>query len=228
MELQEVDIRANNKAPIFGPNASSFNYQFTTNLPQRINLNWQSGRQVSPQAGAIFYAPEGSTNVSATYFDDLAAQGALNIEVFTGSAVHENVVGTAWGIYANISCRSTRAKDLEMIRIQEHQVGRYSIHGCLFQPHYMPISNCNLEWLDTNNITTSEAWPAWINDSMLATDSIYILNSVVAIADGTSALRTGDCDHANGGEASSYYFYDGVEDPYSDVHGHDNWTFDSL
>lgn len=54
-----------------------------------------------------------------------------------------------------------------MIRIQELQVGRYSIHGCLLQPDKkLNINKCDLQWLDTNNKTTSGAWPTWINESI--------------------------------------------------------------
>ncbi|KAL9624452.1 MAG: hypothetical protein Q9160_001415 [Pyrenula sp. 1 TL-2023] len=131
MELTNARVHTNSKAQIFGPNMTTFNYLALDNLPKKISVNWLSGRKASPQNGSIFYAPEKTVNVSRTYFDDQAARNATKISALIGPAVHEDVIGTAWGISANISCRSTPDNELQMIRI--HGLGNCDIKGCAFE-----------------------------------------------------------------------------------------------
>lgn len=216
MELAEANIRSTNKAQIFGPNFTTFTYRFEENLPQQISSSWESGRKTSPQNGAIFYAPESTANVSSTYFDDQATQNSTRIEVFTAPAVHENVVGTAWGISANLTCQPTAARDLQMIRVQD--IGGYSIKGCILHPtNNSDTGDCQLQWLDSNNLTTAKAWPAWLNESAFVTQPGELVShfsgSMLAIGDGASTTL-----NPNKEIIGQYY----------ENTSHDRWTLDSL
>lgn len=121
MELQDVTSYADRKVGILGPNASTFNFRATDNLPRKINKNWRSGRQTRFPGLPTFYAPDKTPNVSTNYFDTAAWNQAHNnrtetIEVFVAPGTREDVHGSAWGLWANITCGPVDPTDLQMIR----------------------------------------------------------------------------------------------------------------
>lgn len=215
IELTDAKVPSNSKAQIFGPNSTTFNTLASDIRSKKININWLSGRKTSPQNGAIFYAPDQTFNVSTTYFDDQAAQNATAISVFVGPAVGEDVIGTAWGISANISCRPAPANELQLIRV--HGLDSYDIKGCAaqFLTDLNTVEKCHLGWLNTRNASVSMAWPSWMNDSAYDFLAHNITSSMLAITDGASGA----------GLDSKISF---VRSHYSEANGHDKWTFDSL
>lgn len=218
MEVADAFTYATRQAHIYGPSASSFNSRLWVDLPRGIRRNWESGRQTSPSHG-LLYAPNGTRNVSATYFDDQAIEAARSgnatvIHVFAGPAVREPIWGEAWGMSANISCSPVPLDQLQMIKSDAYNTSvklRSTQTGCEFQ------------WLSTEQATEMNRavennldFPVWLNESrpMKITSGLQA-HSLLAAADGWS---TSLLEHAS----------NAVRSPYDHVSNHDNWTFDHV
>lgn len=120
-ELDRVRARGLRLVDIFGPNPATFNLMGTVNLPQQVRANWRSGRLTTPLSNTILYAPNGTPNVSETYYQDQITSSETRnnlINVFSGPVVEEMVYGNAWGIQANISCRVVPSDGLKLLRIR--------------------------------------------------------------------------------------------------------------
>ena len=209
MDIANVLAYTDQQAQIYGPGSATFNQRSYLDLQQQIYYRWQSGRQTSPENGAILYAPHGTPNVSATYYNDHAVAHSPSIQVFAGPAVREAVVGKAWGISANISCNPTPAEQLKMLQI--HDLNDYSIRSCVMKSG---PDDCNLKWVTSTALEKetvdgfSNIFPLWFNETALSDyETEY---SLVVAADG---------------------FFDNVlnvNSPYTSVSNHDYLTFDSI
>lgn len=118
MEITDAYTYSTKKALILGPQSNNFNWKgvYITLLCHRIRQNWSSGRPTAYSDAAILYAPQGYKNVSTTYYQDQILQNKEpNIRIFAGPSVNEMVVGRAWGLSANLSCRATRTREMKLI-----------------------------------------------------------------------------------------------------------------
>ena len=161
MEITDAYVYDTTKVLIIGPVSDNFNYLRFTNLPNQIRAAWRSGRPTTPSDFSILYAPEGSSDVSKTYYQDQILPNRENpmIRFFAGPAVNEVVVGKAWGLSANISCQTTTKGDLKL----------FNVHGY-------------------NDYTVKDGFQGsdiiqWINETGLYTKHIY---SLIVASDGTT------------------------------------------
>lgn len=53
-----------------GTNQSSFDIQPSNNVAELASSRWRVGRPTDPEGAAILYAPEGTADVSSTYYED--------------------------------------------------------------------------------------------------------------------------------------------------------------
>jgi hypothetical protein len=202
-------------ARLYGPNETNFNSRLWVALPQTIRREWESGRQTSPSHGGLLWAPHGTRNASATYYDDQAIGASRNpndnvIRIFAGPAVREPIWGEAWGMSANISCTPTPLDQLQMVRSDGQ---RFSVNACSTE------KGCDFQWLDARTATRMTDLdepcldvPVWLNESRFdAVTSGLQVHSLMAAADGWStACRVTDYGcHKN-------------------VSNHDNRTFDHI
>lgn len=132
MEITDAYVYDTKKALIVGPVSETFNYLRFTNLPNQIRAAWRSGRDTTPSDSSILYAPEGSLDVSTAYYQDQILPNMENpmIRIFAGPAVNEVVGGKAWGLSANISCRTTPKVDLKLF--DAYDFNNYTIKDGVF------------------------------------------------------------------------------------------------
>ncbi|KAF2029312.1 hypothetical protein EK21DRAFT_113043 [Setomelanomma holmii] len=207
IELKTASVASDTKAQIYGPNSTTFNARGPTSVSQRIYNYWQSGRPATPLSNGILYAPDGTSHVSTTYFDDQASAESNEIRFFAAPAVREVVAGRAWGIDTRISCQPVPSKQLKLLQI--HDINDYSINLC------MPNSDetgCNMGWYDevtANKKASSVPFSTWFNRTGSSGLGDYNISAVVA-ADGW----TQD-------------FFDSGN-PYTQTNNHDNLTLDHL
>lgn len=133
MEITDAYIHDTKKVLILGPVSDNFNYQRFTNIPNQVRASWRSGRATTPSDSSILYAPEGFSDVSGTYYQDQIFPDTENpmIRVFAGPAVNEVVVGKAWGLSANISCRAIPKGNLRLFDV--HGYNDYTVNDVLRQ-----------------------------------------------------------------------------------------------
>lgn len=55
---------------ITGPNETTFSARVSADIVDEVNTRWRLDSPITPGGDAIFYAPEGTLNVSNTYFED--------------------------------------------------------------------------------------------------------------------------------------------------------------
>ena len=172
MELTDAFTYSINKVLIVGPTSDNFNFLGFVDLPNQIRASWRSGRFTTPSDSSILYAVEGSLNVSKTYYQDqlLKSEESSMIQVFAGPAVHEPVVGSAWGLSANISCRPTARGQLKIADV--HDYDQYT--------------------LKVNGETTEKI--RWFNETDFHLGTLY---SLVAASDGTWYGDSPYCDISN-------------------------------
>lgn len=130
MELTEAYMYNTKKVLFVGPTSDTFNFLEFMDLPNQIRASWRSGRPTTPSDSSILYAINGSSDVSTTYYHDrvlnLQSENADSmIQIFAGPAVHETVVGSAWGLSANIICRPIPKDQLKLINV--HDFNEYSL-----------------------------------------------------------------------------------------------------
>jgi hypothetical protein len=127
MEITTVSVTSQTIAPIAGPNPQSFNFKGGIGLPDVIRGSWRAGGPVTPSDASIFYAPNGTANVSLTYFNDEIhqAEPVDSIQVFLGPAVSQAVAGDAWGLEAKVSCQQVPRHSLQLIQVRGYN--EYSI-----------------------------------------------------------------------------------------------------
>lgn len=175
MELTDAFVYNTKKVLIVGPTPDNFNFLQFIDLPNQIRASWRSGRPTTPSDSSILYAINGSSDVSTTYYQDqvLHLQSEKNsmIQIFAGPAVHEIVVGSAWGLSANISCRTTPKGELKLIDV--HDYNKYTVKA-------------NGEMIEKIG---------WVNETGLYRSGI--LYSLVAASDGTQFGDSPYCDISN-------------------------------
>ncbi|KAK8133095.1 hypothetical protein PG999_001268 [Apiospora kogelbergensis] len=108
--------RSQRLVDISGVNQTTFGLKSWGSLPEKVNNVWRQGNPATPFGETVFYAPEGSTGISNTYYEDSIQQiyqeqldntrSPVNrtISFFSGPEVAERVFGSAWGFFTNISC----------------------------------------------------------------------------------------------------------------------------
>ncbi|KAL8929811.1 MAG: hypothetical protein Q9208_000955 [Pyrenodesmia sp. 3 TL-2023] len=106
------------RVSVFGVNETTFDIRTNVAVSQLARDNWRTGRSTTPRGPAVFYAPQGTENVSSTYFEDfvqdiyqrdLLAQAVTfrNVTFFTGPPVAERAYGKAWGFLSTVECSPT-------------------------------------------------------------------------------------------------------------------------
>ena len=218
MEVVDASAYAERPTVAYGPNATSFNSRMYVDFAQDIRRKWLSGGETSPSHGGLLYAPDGTKNISTTYFEDQAIEAAKNadgtvIRVFAGPAVREPVWGETWGLSANISCIPTPLDELKMIK---NDASTISVKGCSTK------KGCELQWSNINEAFQEVDFdpifdvPLWFNETHQL-DITYGLQfySMLVAADGWSTTifdRT----------------LETIKGPYDDFSNHDNSTFDHV
>lgn len=108
--------RSQRLVDISGVNQTTFGLKSWGSLPEKVNNVWRQGNPATPFGETVFYAPEGSTGISNTYYEDSIQQiyqeqldntrSPVNrtISFFSGPEVAERVFGSEWGFFTNISC----------------------------------------------------------------------------------------------------------------------------
>ncbi|KAI0405676.1 hypothetical protein F4802DRAFT_166924 [Xylaria palmicola] len=102
---------------VLGVNETTFDVRTNTAISGLASNNWRSGRATTPSSPAIFYAPEGTKDVSSTFVEDFSQQiyqqdragvksSAENrtVTFFSGPPVAERSHGRAWGFLTTVSC----------------------------------------------------------------------------------------------------------------------------
>lgn len=120
------------KVSILGVNETTFDVRTNAAVSQLARDNWRTGHATAPPAPTIFYAPQGSKNVSSTYLEDfvqdvyqqdLSGQVATlrNVTIFAGPAVAERAHGKAWGFLSTVECFPTSlSRGLELINASKY------------------------------------------------------------------------------------------------------------
>ncbi|KAJ3579827.1 hypothetical protein NPX13_g739 [Xylaria arbuscula] len=110
--LQETGTRVN----VLGVNESTFDLRTSNSLVEQIAGAWRQGGTTTPRGASILYAPNGTTDASASYYEDsiqdayhmllnnTAAPTNYSITLFSGPEVAERAYGRAWGFQARIAC----------------------------------------------------------------------------------------------------------------------------
>ncbi|GAW13567.1 hypothetical protein ANO14919_029540 [Xylariales sp. No.14919] len=109
---------------IVGVNETTFDVRTNAAVSGLASNNWRSGQVTTPNSPAIFYAPEGTKNVSSTFFEDFAQDiyqqdlagiktSAQNrtVKIFSGPPVAERSYGRAWGFLSAVSCSASNLKN---------------------------------------------------------------------------------------------------------------------
>ncbi|CAH0056556.1 unnamed protein product [Clonostachys solani] len=114
---QESALRnGSRRVEITGVNQTTFDLRSANALAEQIGGSWRRGWTTTPDGASILYAPDGTPEVSDTYFED-SIQGVYQallkntsnpvnetITIFSGPQASERAYGRAWGFLATISC----------------------------------------------------------------------------------------------------------------------------
>lgn len=130
---------------IIGVNQTTFDLRAANSLAEQIGAIWRQGRATTPQGAAIFYAPEGTPNVSGMYYEDaiqaiyqdalLGSSARMNqtVTIFSGPEVAERAFGRAWGFMATISCAPVHPyTGLRLLNVTSVNHWRY-MNGATFE-----------------------------------------------------------------------------------------------
>lgn len=211
MEISDVNYYTDDPATIYGPNLTGFNWRSVSILQQQARTFWESGRQTTPSHNAILYAPEGTRDASATYFYDLVTNRTDFVEYFAGPAVRTVVHGTAWGMYANTSCRCVPKNQLQMLRVDQFD---FAIKGCTVNGTETSCrfgQNHNARNQTADSYLRETSFPTWLNGTGVSGTSLTNTRfSYVAVADGYHGYTTATIT------------------PYITNTSHDNATFDHV
>ncbi|KAI8625388.1 hypothetical protein F5Y19DRAFT_450571 [Xylariaceae sp. FL1651] len=117
---------------ITGTNQSTFDARASNDLAEQMDGRWRQGNPTSPYGATVFYAPEGTSHASDTYFED-TIQGIYHdqltndsisaadqtITFFAGPEVTERAYGTAWGFLTDLSCTPVHPyTGLELLQVK--------------------------------------------------------------------------------------------------------------
>lgn len=116
----------NHKVSIPGTNQATFNMQYLNLVAESAKSRWAQGNPTTPHGATVFYAPEGTFNVSNTFYDDTiknltkANSTAHSVSFFSGPQVSERVNGRAWGLLTTLSCTVVNPyRDLTLLQVRE-------------------------------------------------------------------------------------------------------------
>ncbi|KAI1429652.1 hypothetical protein F5Y12DRAFT_415450 [Xylaria sp. FL1777] len=115
---------SNRPVVVLGVNETTFDVRTNAAVSGLASNNWRSGQAATPSSPAIFYAPEGTENVSSTFFEDFAqdiyqqdlagiktSDQNRTVKVFSGPPVAERSYGRAWGFLSSVSCSAENLKN---------------------------------------------------------------------------------------------------------------------
>lgn len=125
MDIDPAFKLSNRLVTILGTNASTFVLASNDAIQETAVDRWRVGNPTSPEAPSIFYAPEGTQNVSLTYYDD-SVQAIYHADLenrstnrtvtfFSGPRVAERAYGHAWGLQTSVSCAAVHPSELQLI-----------------------------------------------------------------------------------------------------------------
>ncbi|EEP82822.1 predicted protein [Uncinocarpus reesii 1704] len=130
MDPSEAFVLGSRPITIVGTNQSTFDSQPSNAIAELASYSWRQGRSTTPEQPTILYAPDGTQNVSSTFYEDvirsdyqsrlLNSSSPLNhtITFFSGPEVGERAHGRAWGMLTNISCMPVHPyRDLELLKV---------------------------------------------------------------------------------------------------------------
>ncbi|MCJ1365613.1 hypothetical protein MMC16_004738 [Acarospora aff. strigata] len=118
------------KILISGPNETSFETGSSNGVAEVANSRWRQGNPTTAQGDTILYAPQGTKNVSTTYYNDVIEEIYLNdlnhnstvtgpLSFFSGPQVSERAQGKAWGLLTNLTCSVVHPyDDLELLKVK--------------------------------------------------------------------------------------------------------------
>jgi hypothetical protein len=107
---------SNRVITIFGTNQSTFDIRPSNSLAEQADGRWRQGNPTTPHGATIFYAPEGISNATTTFYEDAIQsiyashlQNPANppnqtVAFFSGPEVSERTYGSVWGALSNVSC----------------------------------------------------------------------------------------------------------------------------
>lgn len=130
MEPTEALQLAKRAITIVGTNQTTFHMQPSNSVAELASYRWRQGRPTTPEGTTILYAPDGTADVSSTFYEDIIQSdyqsrllnnsSTLNrtITFFSGPEVSERAHGRAWGMLTSISCMPAHPyRDLQLLNV---------------------------------------------------------------------------------------------------------------
>jgi hypothetical protein len=123
-------------ATVLGASPTTFDARGNLQVADLARRGWRTGSPTTPEPPTIFYAPEGTANVSTTFFEDsiLAlydsdcssrSVSSRTVTFFSGPRVAERVHGVAWGLLTAVSCSAVDMyHGLELIKVDNFSTWR--------------------------------------------------------------------------------------------------------
>jgi hypothetical protein len=130
MDTNDALKLTNRNITILGSSQVTFDIRSSNAVAELTSSRWRQGNPTSPQGDTIFYAPEGTKDVSSTYYDDHIQAISHDLEIdssipassilfFSGPEVSERAHGRAWGLLTNLSCSVANPyTGLELIKVK--------------------------------------------------------------------------------------------------------------
>jgi hypothetical protein len=130
MDPKEALKLSTRKILISGTNETTFDTRNPNALAETANGRWRQGNPTTPQGETIFYAPQGTSNVSATYYEDVIqkiyrndtdskSDSGASVTFFSGPQVSERAHGRAWGLHTNLNCSIANPyNDLHLLKVK--------------------------------------------------------------------------------------------------------------
>ncbi|KAI1824682.1 hypothetical protein F4861DRAFT_505244 [Xylaria intraflava] len=117
---------------ISGRNQTTFNARVSNDIAEEIDGRWRQGNPTTPYGATVFYAPEGTPDASATYFEDTIqdiyqnrlvngsiSENNARVVFFAGPEVTERAHGKAWGFLTDLSCTPVNPyTGLELVQVK--------------------------------------------------------------------------------------------------------------
>ncbi|KAK5311836.1 hypothetical protein LTR70_008562 [Exophiala xenobiotica] len=198
---------------VLGVNETTFDVRNNRVVQGLASNSWRTGRPRTPQAPAIFYAPEGTKNTSATFYEDFI-QNVYTYDVlghdvpnrtvtfFSGPSVAEPAHGKTWGLLSSVSCFGSSLGNMELIFNVTGPNNWTSLYSSVSAATYQTFSA---------NYTTSEMYSltsAGILPVFSFADNAYGINFQYVIAADTDGWLHYGADWAPGsGEYSNIKLY---------------------
>ena len=170
-------------AIILGANHTTFDARTNAQVADLASGSWRTGFPTTPEAPSIFYAPDNTANVSATFFEDSiqalydsdrGSQAVSNrtITFFSGPRIAERVHGVAWGLLTAVSCSTVNIyRGLELIKVDNHSSwSAPGFHSRSFDPSPITVA--------TSSYNEYGQYPAvFFNDTVYGVSFQYVIAS---------------------------------------------------